>query len=80
MTFVFRGLPSSVHVTLQRVDGEHGNVLPEYAAMGSPLDPTPQVEQLNRKTTLPAPESPRLKDNRLDVHLSANTLALIARP
>lgn len=54
VTFVFSGLPSSAHATLQRVDSEHGNVLPEYAAMGSPLDPTPlQVAQLNRKTALP---------------------------
>ena len=34
---------------------EHGNVLPRYAAMGKPLDPTPaQAEQLNRETALPA--------------------------
>jgi xylan 1,4-beta-xylosidase len=78
MTFVFSGLTSSAHATLQRVDNEHGNVLPEYAAMGSPLDPTRiQVAQLNRETALPAPESLRLKDGRLDVQLSANTLVLI---
>jgi xylan 1,4-beta-xylosidase len=78
MTFLFSGLPSSAHATLQRVDSEHGNVLLEYAAMGSPLDPTPlQVGQLNRKTALPAPEPLRLQDNKLDVQLSANALVLI---
>jgi xylan 1,4-beta-xylosidase len=78
MTFVFSGLPSSAHATLQRVDSEHGNVLPEYAAMGSPLDPTPlQVAQLNRKTALPAPVPLRFEDNKLDVQLSANALVLI---
>ena len=82
ITFVFRGLPSPAHVTLQRVDSEHGNVLPEYAAMGSPIDPTPlQVAQLNRKTALPAPELLSLEDNRIDVQLSANALVLmVIRP
>ena len=29
---------------------EHGNVLPVYAAMGKPLNPTPtQVEEMNRE-------------------------------
>jgi xylan 1,4-beta-xylosidase len=78
MTFVFSGLPSSVHATLQRVDSEHGNVLPEYVAMGSPLDPTPlQVAQLNRKTALPAPEPLSFQDNKLEVQLSANARVLI---
>jgi xylan 1,4-beta-xylosidase len=36
-----RGVPASASLTLQTIDSEHGNVLPKYAAMGSPLDPTP---------------------------------------
>lgn len=51
-------MPASASVTLQTIDQDHGNVLPKYAAMGSPLDPTPsQVEQLNRETALPRPNS-----------------------
>jgi xylan 1,4-beta-xylosidase len=60
------------------VDAEHGNVLKRYAAMGSPLDPTPaQVEQLNRETALPAPESTQLRDGKLELTLTPNTLALV---
>lgn len=78
MTLVFDGLPPSVRVTAQRVDSDHGNVLKAYAAMGSPLDPTPaQVAQLNRETALPAQEPMALRDNKLDVQLSPNTLVLI---
>jgi xylan 1,4-beta-xylosidase len=64
------------------MDSEHGNVLREYAAMGSPLDPTPlQVAQLDRKTALPAAEPLRFQDNKLEVQLSANAIVLIvARP
>lgn len=62
----------------QLAPGVFGNALPEYAAMGSPLDPTPpQVAHLNRKTALPAPESLRIQDNKLHVQLSANDLVLI---
>jgi xylan 1,4-beta-xylosidase len=78
ITLVFSGLPASAHVTEQRVDSDHGNVLKEYAAMGSPLDPAPrQVEQLNRMTALSAPEPLRLQNNQLDVQLSPNALVLI---
>jgi xylan 1,4-beta-xylosidase len=78
LSFMFSGLSSPAAVTLQRVDSEHGNVLKEYAAMGSPLDPTPeQVAELNRKTALAAPEPLVLKDNGLDVELEPNELALI---
>jgi xylan 1,4-beta-xylosidase len=76
--FSFAGLPQSAHVTLQRVDSEHGNVLKEYAAMGSPHDPTvAQIAQLNTKTALPAPETRQLQNNALYVQLSPNALVLI---
>jgi xylan 1,4-beta-xylosidase len=78
MKFSFAGLPRSVHATLQRVDSEHGNVLKEYAAMGSPHDPTmSQIAQLNSKTALPAPEERQLQNNGLEIQLSPNALVLI---
>ncbi|HEY6180776.1 MAG TPA: glycosyl hydrolase family 39 [Terriglobales bacterium] len=78
ITFSFKGLSPSPHVTLRRVDSEHGNVLKEYAAMGSPRDPTLlQIEQLNKKTALPAPEMPRLQNGTLDVQLIPNALVLL---
>jgi xylan 1,4-beta-xylosidase len=60
------------------VDDEHGNVLPKYAAMGSPPDPTEaQVEQLNRETALGKPERARLKDGQLELTLEPNSLAVL---
>jgi xylan 1,4-beta-xylosidase len=78
MELEFRGLTAGVHATVQRVDSDHGNVLKEYAAIGSPLDPTlPQVTKLNHMTELPAAEPAHFQDNRLKLQLSPNTLLLI---
>jgi len=68
----------NARVSIERVDEEHGNVLKRYEAMGSPLDPTPaQVEQLNRETALPAPESTKLEGSRLELKLRPNALVLV---
>jgi xylan 1,4-beta-xylosidase len=73
-----QGVASNARVTLQRVDSKHGNVLPRYAAMGKPLDPTPQqVEQLNRETALPSPEEAHLNDGKLKLELEPNALVLV---
>ncbi len=65
-------------VTVARVDSDHGNVLPKYAAMGSPHDPTPaQVEQLNRETALPARERTHLSGGTLELRLTPNALVLV---
>jgi len=78
MEFEFHSLPTAAHVTLRRIDNDHGNVLKEYVAMGSPLDPTAkQVTQLNHMTELPPPEPAQIKNNHLDLQLAPNTLALI---
>jgi xylan 1,4-beta-xylosidase len=53
-------------------------VLKEYAAMGKPLDPTPaQVEELNRKTALAAPEQAKLQGERLQLSLTPDALVLV---
>jgi xylan 1,4-beta-xylosidase len=53
-------------------------VLKEYAAMGSPIDPTPaQVEQLNRETALSPPEQSTLHGGKLDLTLTPNALVLV---
>jgi xylan 1,4-beta-xylosidase len=78
MNLIFSHLAADAHVTIQRLDADHGNVLKQYAAMGLPLDPTPdQVEQLNRETALPAPEETRLKGGSLQLNLTPNSLVLI---
>jgi xylan 1,4-beta-xylosidase len=75
---LFHGLPADANVTLQRVDSQHGNVLPRYAAMGNPLDPTPdQVEQLNRQTALPPAEQTHLVNGKLELPLEPNALVLV---
>ena len=74
----FRDVPSDARATIQTVDENHGNVLPKYKAMGSPLDPTPsQVEQLNRETALPAPRQTHLSAGRLQLTLTPDALDLI---
>ena len=74
----FRHTHASARITVQRVDEDHGNVLKAYAAMGSPLDPTPeQVKQLNLSTTLPVPAVDYLSNGRFTIELAPNTLALI---
>jgi xylan 1,4-beta-xylosidase len=78
MELVFHGVPAAARVTIERVDQDHGNVLPRYAAMGSPLDPTPdQAEKLNRETALPPPEETHLTSGRLQLTLTTDALALI---
>ncbi len=78
MDLEFRGVPADARVTIERVDSDHGNVLPKYAAMGSPLDPTPaQVEQLNRETALPIAEQEHLVGGRLSLTLTPDALDLI---
>jgi xylan 1,4-beta-xylosidase len=78
MELVFQGVPGNASVTLERVDSGHGNVLPRYAAMGRPLDPTPaQVEQLNRETMLPPAERIHLSGGRLKLELEPNALVLV---
>jgi xylan 1,4-beta-xylosidase len=72
------GIPANAAVTIQHVDQNHGNVLPKWAAMGKPLNPTPaQAEQLNRETALPAPEQTTLRSGLLHLDLSQNALVLI---
>ncbi len=78
VTLEFKGLPARTRVNVQRVDNEHGNVLPVYAAMGKPQYPTPaQVDEMNRKTAPGAPEVMALKDGRLELTLEPNALVLV---
>ena len=78
LVLVVKGVPASARVLISRVDDEHGNVLPVYAAMGRPVYPTPQqVEAMNAKTALPAPEQTRLQGGELRLTLEPNALVLV---
>jgi xylan 1,4-beta-xylosidase len=78
LDLTLRGVPPNANVTIQRVDELHGNVLPKYAAMGSPVNPTPaQVVKLNTETALGTPAESKLHDGKLTLELSPNALLLI---
>lgn len=78
VTFNIRGVAPNATATVERVDDEHGNVLPAYAAMGSPAYPTPdQVERLNRDTALPPPQQVHLAGGELKLTLEPNALILL---
>jgi xylan 1,4-beta-xylosidase len=78
MTLQIAGVAPNAQVAIERVDDEHGNVLPAYAAMGKPDYPTTaQVEKLNKTTALPAPEEKRLEGGRLMLALEPNALVLV---
>ena len=78
MRLVFSGVAPHAAVTIQRVDSNHGNVLPQYRAMGSPVDPTPQqVRELNRETQPGPPEETHLDGDSLNLTLTPNALVLV---
>ena len=74
----FKGVPPTARVAIQRVDEAHGNPMPVYRAMGSPVYPTQaQIRALNQASALPAPEQASLVDGTLALTLPVNGLALI---
>ena len=78
VSLAFSHLSPTASVSIERVDNEHGNVLKRYEAMGKPLDPSvAQVEQLNRETALPAPETAKLQGGKLELTLTPNALVLV---
>jgi len=78
ITLHIKGISANAPVTISRVDDNHGNVLPLYAAMGSPVSPTAeQVDTLNHETALGDAEHLVLKNGSLTLNLSANALLLV---
>lgn len=78
MKLEFLNVPQNAEVSIQKVDNEHGNVLPKYAAIGKPLDPTDaQVEQLNQETALGAPERAHVTNGQLELNLERDGLVLV---
>jgi xylan 1,4-beta-xylosidase len=78
VTLDFSGVAPDAAVEMQRVDSEHGNVVPKYRAMGSPVYPTPaQVEELNRETALQPPQQTHLDHGKLQISLGPNALVLV---
>jgi xylan 1,4-beta-xylosidase len=79
VTLKLGGVAKDAKFTLERVDDSHGNTLAAYRTMGSPIDPTyKQVEELNRQTSLGTPESAKLTNGTLTLHLDVNALVLVS--
>jgi len=78
MEITFSHVRPDAEVSIQRVDDDHGNPLKKFAALGSPLYPTPeQVKEMNTASTLPPPEQARLTNGKLSLRLAKNALLLI---
>ncbi len=81
VTLRFRNLPEAAPLILRRVDATHGNVLPAYAAMGSPPYPTPaQVQQLNRASAPGAPERSSVQHGEIRLTVPVNGLVVVELP
>ncbi len=80
-TLHFRHVDPAGQVLVRRVDAMHGNVLPAYAAMGSPRYPTrQQIGQLNRSSATGAPQRLSLRGGELRISVPVNGLALLEIP
>ena len=78
ITLHIAGVAPDASASIQRVDETHGNVMPFYKKMGSPVSPTrAQVEELNRDTAFQAPEQRKLSDGNLTLDLGTNALVLV---
>ena len=72
------GVPTDAPVAIQRIDDQHGNVLPVYRSLGSPRYPTPgQVTRMNAATALPSPQVVHLRRGELTVTLEPDALLLV---
>jgi xylan 1,4-beta-xylosidase len=73
-----RGVPPDAAVTIERVDHDHGNVLPVYRSLGSPRYPTPaQAARMNAATVLPQPQIAHLRRGDLSMTLEPDALVLL---
>ena len=78
ITLEFRGVKPEATAIVYRLDEQHGNVLPAYAAMGKPRYPTmSQVRQLNEAGALAPPESHQLANQRLTLALEPDALVIV---
>ena len=73
-----RGVPADAPLAIERVDDQHGNVLPVYRSMGSPRYPTPeQVARMNAATALPPAQVMHLRRGELTLTLEPDALLLV---
>ncbi len=69
---------NAAEARISRVDGDHGDVHPAYARMGSPRYPTQQqIQELQLAALLPAPESAHIEHGELTLTLPSYGLAVV---
>ena len=72
------GIAADAAVTIERVDDQHGNVLPIYRSMGSPRYPTPaQIARMNAASALAPPQVMHLRAGGLSLTLEPDALLLL---
>jgi xylan 1,4-beta-xylosidase len=66
------------HVTIWRLDHEHGNALRSYAAMDRPTSPTrAQIAELTADGALSTPEEDSLRGNQLELSIPSQGLVVL---
>jgi xylan 1,4-beta-xylosidase len=78
VTLRFQGTGRKTHAYVSRVDVNHGDPLPAYEKMGSPVYPTAsQLETLRQAAQLPSPQEQKLNQGSLTLTIPAQGLAVI---
>jgi len=74
----FKDIKPEARLSINRVDGEHGNVLALYEKIGSPRYPTQdQIRQMREDSRLPDPMYDELTDGSYTLQVPVNGLAVI---
>jgi len=74
----FKGVGPEAHVSIRRVDANHGNTLGLWEKMGSPRYPTQaQLETLRQESRLPEPDFADLVNGTMTLELPVNGLAVL---
>jgi xylan 1,4-beta-xylosidase len=72
------GARADAAVTIERVDGDHGNVLKAYDAMGRPADPSrEQIAALRSAGQSSTPEKASLRNGSLTLSVPAQGLVIV---
>jgi xylan 1,4-beta-xylosidase len=77
-TLKLAGVSPDATVQIQRLDEDHGNVIQSYDAMGRPAFPTrQQILQLRAAGRAAPPETARLSNGTLTIHIPPQGLVLV---
>ncbi len=77
-SFDVKGVSSGAHVTIRRVDAQHGDTLAAWKAMGSPRFPTrQQIAALRKASEIGSPEKQSLHSGQLSITVPEKGLAVI---